>query len=119
MHSRKEVKQGKTWITFLCCILSMVTVPYLLEGITVAEPSQAVAAGTLLGLAYLLLRPILRLLTLPVGCLTLGLFNLVIDVLLIYGCSSLIDGFYVATVIDALLAAILVNSMCGIVGGFR
>lgn len=119
MSERREVRQGKTFITFLCCILSMVTAPYLLKGITVAEPAQAVAAGTLLGLAYLLIRPIMRLLTLPVGCITLGLFNTVIDVLLIYGCTAMIEGFYVATVFDALLAAILVNSVCAIVGGFR
>jgi putative membrane protein len=119
MSDHKKVKQGKTFITFMCCILAMVTAPYLLAGITVTEPSQAVAAGTLLGLAYLIIRPIMRLLTLPVGCITLGLFNTVIDVLLIYGCSSLIDGFQVATVFDALLAAILVNSACAIVGGFR
>ncbi len=119
MSDRGKVRQGRTFITFMCCILSMVTAPYLLEGITVAEPAQAIAAGTLLGLTYLLLRPVLRLLTLPVGCLTMGLFNLVIDAAFIWGCGSLIEGFYVATVFDALLAAVLVNSACAIVGGFR
>ena len=119
MSDRQKVRQNRTFITFMCCILSMVTSPYLLEGITVSEPAQAVAAGTLLGLAYLLMRPLLRLLTLPVGCLTLGLFNLAIDAALIWGCGSLIEGFQVATVFDALLAAVLVNSVCAIVGGFR
>lgn len=115
----KRVRQGKTFVTFLCCVLSMATLPYLLPGITAAEPAAGVAAGVLLGLAYLLIRPVARLLTLPVGCLTLGLFNVVIDVGLIWACGMLIDGFAVAGVVDAVLSALLVNSVCAIVGGFR
>ncbi|MBQ2956105.1 MAG: phage holin family protein [Clostridia bacterium] len=115
----KEVKQGRVFITFLCCIMAMVTLPYLLPGVNAAETGASIAAGTLLGLAYLILRPAMRLLTLPIGCLTLGLFNLVIDVGLIWGCGQLIDGFTVAGVMDAVLSAVLVNSLCAIVGGFR
>lgn len=115
----KEVKQSKTFVTFMCCVLAMATCPYLLPGIQAAEITAAVAAGTLLGLGYLLLRPAMRILTLPLGCLTLGIFNLAIDVGLIWLCGQLIDGFTVATIVDALLAAVLVNSACAIVGGFR
>ena len=115
----KEAKQGKTFATFICCILAMVTLPYLLPGVTAAETTASIAAGTMLGLAYLLLRPALRLLTLPVGCLTLGLFNLAIDVGLIWLCGQIIDGFQVATIMDAVLSAVLVNSVCAIAGGFR
>lgn len=115
----KEVRQGKTFITFMCCVLSMATLPYLLPGVTAAEPSAAVAAGVILGLAYLVIRPVMRILTLPVGCLTLGLFNLVIDVALIYLSSHLIDGFAVEGIVNVVLSAVLVNSVCAIVGGFR
>lgn len=114
-----KVKQGRTFITFMCCVLALPTCTYLIPGITAAEPMQAVAAGTLLGLAYLLIRPVLRILTLPVGCLTLGLFNLAIDVFLIWGCGELIEGFEVAGIVNAFFAAILVNTACAIVGGFR
>lgn len=115
----REVKQGRTFLTFLCCIMAMVTLPHLLPGVTADEVTASVAAGTLLGLAYLIIRPLMRVLTIPIGCLTLGLFNLVIDVGLIWGCGRLIDGFAVAGVMDAFLSALLVNSVCAIVGGFR
>ena len=114
-----KVKQGKTFITFLCCVLAMPTCTYILPGIQAQEIMQAVAAGVLLGLAYLVLRPAMRLLTLPVGCLTLGLFNLMIDVGLIYLSAELIEGFTVEGFLPALLAAVLVNAICAIVGGFR
>lgn len=115
----REVRQGKTFITFMCCVLSMATLPYLLPGVTAADPQAAVAAGVILGLVYLILRPAMRLLTLPVGCLTLGLFNLVIDVGLIYLSSHLIEGFQVEGIMNTILSAVLVNSACAIVGGFR
>ena len=115
----KEVRQGKTFITFMCCVLSMATLPYLLPGVTAAEPQAAVAAGVILGLAYLVLRPVMRILTLPVGCLTLGIFNFVIDVGLIYLSTYLIDGFLVDGILNMILSAVLVNSVCAVVGGFR
>lgn len=115
----EKVKQGRTFVTFMCCVLAMTTCPYLLPGIHAADVTSAVAAGTLLGLAYLIIRPIMRILTLPIGCLTLGLFNLVIDVGLIWLCGEMIDGFQVTTILDALFSALLVNAACAIVGGFR
>ena len=115
----EKVKQGRTFVTFMCCVLAMATCPYLLPGVEAADPMSAVAAGTLLGLAYLIIRPVMRVLTLPLGCLTLGLFNLVIDVGLIWLCGEMIDGFQVATLLDALFSALLVNAVCAVVGGFK
>lgn len=114
-----KVRQGRTFITFVCCIMAMMTCPYLLPGVEAAEPVAALSAGTLLGLAYLIIRPVMRILTLPIGCLTLGFFNLAIDVGLIWLCSEMIDGFRVATLMDALFSALLVNAVCAITGGFK
>jgi len=75
----------------------------------------AIAVGVLLGLAHLLLRPVLRLLFAPVGCLTFGLFGLVIDVALIYGCAALVDGFQISGLLYAVLTAILINAVCAVV----
>ena len=53
----------------------------------------------------------------PIGCLTFGLSTFAIDVGLIYGCAYFLDGFAVPKLLDAVLAAILVNAACWIVGG--
>jgi putative membrane protein len=73
------------------------------------------AVGVLLGIAHLFIRPILRLLSAPIGCLTLGLFGLVIDVALIYGCAYLVDGFAVSGLVYALLTAIVINAISAII----
>ena len=72
--------------------------------------------GALLGVAHLVLRPVLRLLSAPLGCLTLGLFGLVIDVGLIYACGSLVEGFTVPGPLYAVLTAVLINVICAVAG---
>ena len=115
----KKKKGGRFTIIFLCCTLAVPTVailmgtyagPYTLEAMT-----PALATGALLGVAHLVLRPILRLLSAPLGCLTLGLFGMVIDVGLIYACGALVDGFKVPGLLYAVLTAMLINAICAVV----
>lgn len=117
--SDQKVRNGRTFVTFLCCVLAVPTCAHLMPGVQAPDLTQAVAAGALLGACYLILRPILRLVTLPLGCLTLGLFNVAIDVGLILACSHLIEGFSVDTPLTALLISLFVNAMIAITGGFR
>ena len=115
----KPARPGGIAVTFLCCVLGVPTCAKLLPGITATDVMAAAQAGILLGLAYLLLRPALKLLTLPIGCLTLGLTNFAIDVGLLYGCSYLIEGFAVESVIAAIGAALLINGISAFAGGFK
>ena len=114
----KKKKGGRWTIIFLCCTLAVPTVailmgvytgPYTLEALT-----PALATGALLGIAHLVLRPVLRLLAAPLGCLTLGLFGLVIDVGLIYACDWLVEGFAVPGPLYAVLTAVLINTICAV-----
>ena len=77
------------------------------------------AVGALLGLAHILLRPILRMLSAPLGCLTLGFFGFVIDVGLIYACAYLVDGFQISGLLYAVLTAILINTIVAFTGNMR
>jgi len=77
------------------------------------------ATGTVLGLGHLILRPLLRLISAPLGCLTLGLFGMVIDVGLLYGCASLVEGYAVPDLLCALLTAVTINAICAVAAGRR
>ncbi len=96
-------------LTFLVPILAILLFTQLLEGYSATSVWAALIAGVVLGGAYLLLRPLLRLLTLPMGCATLGLFFFVVDALLIMLCSALVPGFSVASFGWAILGAILIS----------
>ena len=119
MSDKKNARPGGVMATFLCCVLGVPTCVKLLPGLYAADMMSAVAVGVLLGAAYLLLRPLLRLITLPLGCLTFGLFHWVIDVGLIYACAYFIEGFAVSSLAVAVLLALFVNALIAIVGGFR
>jgi len=74
---------------------------------------NAALAGVLLGLVFMLIRPLIRLLTLPIGCLTMGAFGVVIDTALVLGISSIrVMGFSVSSVFSALVVALACNAMC-------
>lgn len=122
-------KRRSPFLTFLCCVLAVPTCGVLTGVLTIPEglaiePLIAllrpwIAVGTLLGLARLILRPILRMLSAPLGCLTFGLFGLVIDVGLLYACSYLVDGFAMPTLLYAVLTAIFINIVAAISGEYR
>lgn len=118
-------RRRNPFLVFLCCVLAVPTCGALLGELTLPAGQWDestfmllrpwLGVGTLLGLAHLLLRPVLRLLSAPIGCLTLGLFGFVIDVALIYGCAALVDGFQISGLLYAVLTAILINAVCAVV----
>lgn len=112
-------KKYNPFHAFLCCVLAVPTCVYMFDGIYAKDAGTALAAGVLLGLAHLVVRPVLRLLSAPIGCLTLGLFGFLLDVGLLYGCAYLVPDFAIANVWHAVLSAILVNATCLIAAGRR
>lgn len=117
-------RPGSPWLLImLCCILAVPTVGVLMglvpSDVKLEAAKPALLVGALLGVAHILLRPALRLLFAPVGCLTLGLFGLVIDVGLIYLCADFVEGFRVPSFLYALLTALLINAICAVAAGRR
>lgn len=118
-------RRKSPFLVFLCCVLAVPTCGVLVGDLvlpgawteaTLSLLRPWLTVGVLLGAAHLLVRPILRLLSAPIGCLSLGLFGLVIDVALIYVCAHFVEGFAVSGLLYAVLTAILINTICAIVG---
>lgn len=119
MAGRK--KPPRYAIIFLTCLMSIPTLYTILYPEMCAGDLKAYiphfAVGALLGICHLVLRPILRLISAPVGCLTLGLLGTVIDIGLIYLCSAFVDGFAAPSFLFALLAVLMINFICVLAGG--
>ena len=62
-----------------------------------------------LGLLNAFVKPILTVLTIPITILTLGLFLIVINVLMVYLAAYLVSGFHVSGFIAALLFSFVVS----------
>lgn len=119
----KKTRGSRWWLIMICCILAVPTVGQLMgiygADMTIEAMRPALLTGALLGLAHIVLRPVLRVLFAPLGCLTLGTFGLVIDVGLIYLCAHYIEGFEVPGFLYALLTAVLINAICAVAAGRR
>jgi putative membrane protein len=96
-------------ISWLVYSLAIVVTAYILPGVHVDSFGTALITALVLGIINALLKPILLLLTLPINILTLGLFTLVINALLILLVASIVTGFKVDGFWWALLFSIILS----------
>jgi len=82
---------------------------HFLNGVTVDGYTGAIIVAMVLSILNLLVKPILIILTLPITVLTLGLFLLIINALIILLADKLIDGFAVNGIWTAVLFSILLS----------
>jgi putative membrane protein len=78
----------------------------------------ALVAAFLLGIVNTLIKPILVLLTLPLTILTLGLFLLVINGLMVWLVSALVSGFHVSGFWGAVFGSILISLVSWLLSRF-
>jgi putative membrane protein len=97
-------------IRLLITMVAILIIAYLLPNvITVESVMAALVASLCLGIVNTFIRPIIVLLTLPLTVVTLGLFLLVINGLLLWLVSAVVPGFYVNGFWGALLGAVLIS----------
>ena len=87
--------------------LLLMLVPYLVNGVAVANFYTALIAALALALVNAVIRPFLVLLTLPVNLLTLGLFTLIINAVLFWFVGTAVRGFTVTGFWPAFWAALI------------
>jgi putative membrane protein len=99
---------------WLVSTLSLLIVAYMFPGISLDGLGAAILAPIVIGLMNATLGIVLKILTLPLTLLTLGLFWLIINALMLQLAAFLVPGFYVAGFWSAFFGAIvlsLVNMM--------
>lgn len=98
------------WIAKLFAnAIAVLVTAYLLPGVDIKDFLTAIVVAAVLALLNNFLKPILIILTIPVTILTLGLFLLVINALIILLADDLIGGFTVASFWWALLFSIILS----------
>ena len=101
----------KLLAAWLLNALALLGVAYLVPSIHVASIWIALAAAVVIGLANMLIRPILVILTLPVTILTLGLFIFVINGVLFWVVGNFLQGFEVKTLMAGIIGAFAYSVM--------
>lgn len=107
---RNEYFRIMNWfIRFLLNGVAVVLTAYLLPGVDVTDFWTALIVALVLILANMIVKPILIVLTIPITIVTLGLFLLVINALIILMADYLVDGFSVDGFWWALLFSLILS----------
>lgn len=101
-------------IRWLIAAAAVMLASYVVPGVTLTSFWTAILVALVLGIINVFLKPLLVLLTLPINILTLGLFTLVINALLVLLASSIVTGFS----IDGFWTAVLFSIVLSVVSFF-
>ena len=98
-------------LNWLLSAAALLGVAYIYPGVTVAGFGTAMWAALVIGLLNMLVRPVLVVLTIPVTILTLGLFLFVINALMFWAASGLMNGFQVNGFGAALIGSLIYSAL--------
>jgi putative membrane protein len=99
---------------WLLSAMALLAVAHFYSGVVVTSFVAALIAAFVIGLLNTIVRPIFIILTLPLTVITLGLFLFVINALMFYMASGLLEGFKVKSFTAALIGSLL-YSVAGMV----
>ncbi len=98
--------------------LALVVVASTFPHVWLDSWQSTVAAALLLAVVNAYLRPVVLLLTLPINLLTLGLFTLVVNALMLLLVSRLIPGFHLTGFWTAVGAALVISVVSFLLSAF-
>jgi putative membrane protein len=105
-------------LRLLLSAVAVLILAYVLPGVEVAGFNSAIIVAIVVALLRLIVRPILVILTLPVTIVTLGLFLLVINAIIILLADYFVGGFAVQNIWWALLFSLLLSFLQSVLYSF-
>ena len=97
--------------------LSLWVASYIFSGLRFADGGSLLIAALLLGFANAIVKPLLILFTLPLTVLTMGLFLLVVNALVLMLVSAVVSGFTISSFWTAFFASIFISLFSLFVSG--
>lgn len=99
----------KILLRILITTIIVVFISHFMKGVHVASFTTALFVALVLGLLNVFIKPIFIFFTLPITVLTLGLFLLFINAIMIELCSVIVGGFSVDTFFTAFLFSVILS----------
>ncbi len=104
-----------TLIHWLVSAIAILIAAYLIPGVQVTLVGALVLA-IVLGIINVFFKPIITLLTLPINIVTLGIFSLIVNALLIMLAAMIVPGFHVNGFWAAFFFSIVVSLVTALFG---
>jgi putative membrane protein len=115
MHQQDRLKT--TLLQLISTSVTLLVADYLMDSIRFDQPWVAIVTAIVLALLNAFLKPLLVLLTIPATIFTLGLFLLFINAAILMIADQLVDGFVIDGLWAAILLAIFISLVNGLLGG--
>ncbi len=96
-------------VHILITSLLLLVVANIVSGIVIKDWGAAIVTAIVLGIVNAIIKPILIILTIPITVLTLGLFLLVINALMLWLAGSVVSGVRINGFWYALLGSIVLS----------
>tara|TARA_B100000900_G_C20577200_1_gene715828 strand:+ start:1744 stop:2118 length:375 start_codon:yes stop_codon:yes gene_type:complete len=107
-----QMKQNSSLITrLIISSLSVFLAGWLLPGVQIDSFTTAVGIAIVLGLLNATLKPLLIVITIPITVMSLGLFLLIINAIIIGVADQWIDGLLVRSTWTAILFSFLISAI--------
>ena len=109
-----EKKKMKFVAQLIISALAILITTAILPGVRIDSVLTGIIVAAVLSLLNVLVKPILIILTIPITIVTLGLFLLVINALIILLASKIVPGFYISGFWTALFFSIILSFITSI-----
>jgi len=96
--------------------LALLVTAYLVPGFVVSSLSTALVAAVVIGVINMFIKPVLQLVALPITFLTLGLFALILNVLLLMLAAQITPGFDIDNFISAVIGSLVLSLTSSFLG---
>ena len=97
-------------LKYLGTVAAVMLTVYVVPGVVVSGGWETILLAALVwSVLVTVIRPVLRIITLPITILTFGLFSLVLNAFLFYVMTWLVPGFAVSNFMAALLGAFVLS----------
>ena len=97
-------------LRYLGTVAAFILTVYLVPGLVVTGGWQTILLAALVwSVIVMVIRPVLKILTLPITILTFGIFSLILNALLFWAMSLIVPGFHITTFFAAFLGAIVLS----------
>lgn len=105
-------------VKIIILALAIYIASYIIPGVTINSTSTLFVVSIVLGLINTFVKPVLVILTIPLTIITLGIFLLILNGILILLVGSIVPGFYVSSFFTAIIFSIVVSIISSLLSRF-
>ena len=97
------------FVTIVATALGLLVVDMVVPGVDIANFPAALIAAIVIGFVNAFIGPVVKLLSLPLTFITLGLFSIVVNGILLWLASIIVPGFTMNGLLALILAPIVIS----------